>query len=157
MKCQSQVDSSGLHGLSCTGSSGRHPRHNALNSIISRALAAIGFPSILKPPAWPLNSGQMVNVLMESPLSPGRRGVPWCGMPHVRTLMRLPALLWPFVKYAGRLVAKQAEDSKKQKYGDICIGYTFNCSHCGGNHRSLQGCMRPRPFSDNSIGSLSRS
>ena len=145
MKCWSQVDSSGLHGLSCTGSSGRHPRHNALNSIISRALATTGFPSILKPPAWPLNSGQMVNVLMGSPLSSGRRGVPWCGIPHVRTLMRLPTLLWLFVKYAG-LVAKQAEDSKKQKYGDMCSAYTFVPSNCGGNLRSLWGCMRPRPF-----------
>ena len=61
VKCGSQVDSSGMHGLSCMGSSGRHPRHNALNSIISRALAAIDVPSVLEPPGLFRSDGRRVD------------------------------------------------------------------------------------------------
>ena len=36
--------------------------------------------------------------LLGSQLSPRRRGVPWCGMPHAGTLMNLPTILWLFEK-----------------------------------------------------------
>ena len=39
-KCCKEVDSSGTHGLSCSYSVGRHPRHNRINHIIKRALGS---------------------------------------------------------------------------------------------------------------------
>jgi len=38
--CGMQVDSSGVHGLACRKSIGRHMRHNGVNDLIKRALAS---------------------------------------------------------------------------------------------------------------------
>ena len=48
-RCGQQIDSQGLHGLSCIKSAGRIPRHAEINNIIKRSLAAAGIPSILEP------------------------------------------------------------------------------------------------------------
>ena len=48
-KCCKEVDSSGTHGLSCSFSVGRHPRHNRVNYLIKRALGNAGFNSNLEP------------------------------------------------------------------------------------------------------------
>ena len=48
-RCGGIVDEFGLHPLSCRFSSGRLPRHAALNDTIKRALASAGFPSTLEP------------------------------------------------------------------------------------------------------------
>ena len=48
-QCGVHVDSSGIHGLSCRKSDGRHPHHAALNDIVKRALAAADIPSMLEP------------------------------------------------------------------------------------------------------------
>ena len=47
--CGSEVDGSGIHGLSCRWSEGRHHRHSALNDIVFRALSAAKVPSRLEP------------------------------------------------------------------------------------------------------------
>ena len=47
--CGASVDVLGRHALSCQRSGGRHHRHAALNSIISRALTTAGIPSRLEP------------------------------------------------------------------------------------------------------------
>ena len=49
------VDELDLHPLSCRYSSGRFPRHEAINEIFKRALSSCGVPSILEPPG--LNRG----------------------------------------------------------------------------------------------------
>jgi hypothetical protein len=43
------VVSSGVHGLACRKSAGRHVRHNAVNDIINPALASADIPSMLEP------------------------------------------------------------------------------------------------------------
>ena len=48
-RCGAQVDSTGTHGLSCSKSEDRHPRHAALNNVIQRSLAAAHIPSTLEP------------------------------------------------------------------------------------------------------------
>ena len=48
-RCGKIVDEFGLHPLSCRMSSGRLPRHAALNDTIKRALDSAGFPAILEP------------------------------------------------------------------------------------------------------------
>src|SRR5664279_2393093 len=47
--CGQQVDSSGVHGLACRKSAGRHMRHNAVNDLIKRAQASANVPSMLEP------------------------------------------------------------------------------------------------------------
>ena len=120
VKSGSQVESSGLHGLSCMGSSGRHPRHNALNSIISRALAAIDVPSVLEPPGLFRSDGRRVDGVTIIPWEKGRALV-WDATCRDTFAPSYNSLA---VREAG-LVAKRAEDSKKQKYGEICSTYTF--------------------------------
>lgn len=48
--CGAWVEANGHHGLACTRCSGRIPRHQAINEIIRRAVAASGVPCILEPP-----------------------------------------------------------------------------------------------------------
>ncbi|XP_055328595.1 uncharacterized protein LOC129581495 [Paramacrobiotus metropolitanus] len=48
-KCLKPVDGYAHHGLSCTFSAGRHPRHGGLNSIVCRAFVSAGIPAKLEP------------------------------------------------------------------------------------------------------------
>ena len=48
-QCGRSVEPMGLHPLSCRYSSGRFPRHQALNDIVQRALSSSGVPSTLEP------------------------------------------------------------------------------------------------------------
>ena len=48
-RCGSIVDEFGLHPLSCRLSSGRFPRHAALNDVVRRGLESAGFASQLEP------------------------------------------------------------------------------------------------------------
>ena len=56
--CGSTVDNSGLHGLSCRKSAGRHARHTMVNNIIKRTLALAGYPSVLEPPGMCRSDGK---------------------------------------------------------------------------------------------------
>jgi len=47
--CGMQDDSSGVHGLACRKSAGRHLRHNAVNDLVKRALASVNVSSVLEP------------------------------------------------------------------------------------------------------------
>jgi hypothetical protein len=48
-KCNAKVDEIGIHGLSCSKSSGRFSRHTEINSIINRSLTSIHVNSTLEP------------------------------------------------------------------------------------------------------------
>jgi hypothetical protein len=48
-KCSAKVDEIGIHGLSCSKSSGRFSRHTEINSIINRSLTSIQVNSTLEP------------------------------------------------------------------------------------------------------------
>jgi hypothetical protein len=48
-KCNAKVDEIGIHGLSCSKSSGRFYRHTEINSIINRSLTSIHVNSTLEP------------------------------------------------------------------------------------------------------------
>jgi hypothetical protein len=48
-KCNAKVDVIGIHGLSCSKSSGKFSRHNEINSIINRSLTSIHVNSTLEP------------------------------------------------------------------------------------------------------------
>lgn len=51
-KCGSQVNSNGIHGLSCRKSAGRIPCHSEVNNILHRALQTANIPSKLEPPIF---------------------------------------------------------------------------------------------------------
>ena len=48
-KCGTTVDTFGTHPFSCRFSTGRIPRHSALNDVVRRGLSAAGMPSMLEP------------------------------------------------------------------------------------------------------------
>jgi hypothetical protein len=48
-KCNAKVDEIGIHGLSCSKSSGRFSRQTEINSIINRSLTSIHVNSTLEP------------------------------------------------------------------------------------------------------------
>ena len=47
--CGKRVERDGLHGLSCTKSAGRFPRHGTLNSLIRQTLGSLDLRSMLEP------------------------------------------------------------------------------------------------------------
>ena len=47
--CRTQVDSNGVHGLSCKRSAGRFSRHSHVNNLIKRGLESARIPTILEP------------------------------------------------------------------------------------------------------------
>ena len=71
-RCGHQVEQNGLHGLSCTKSSGRFPRHAAINKIISRALTKIDFPNLLEPPGISRSDGKRVDGVTIIPWERGK-------------------------------------------------------------------------------------
>ena len=120
IRCKAHVDDSGIHGLSCHGSTGRHPRHTALNDIVKRALAAINIPTLLEPPGLFRSDGRRVDGVTILPWKNGRALV-WDAT--CRDTFA-PAYASIACKEAG-LVAKRAEDLKHQKYAEIADTYHF--------------------------------
>ena len=118
--CGAEVDHLATHGLSCHRSTGRHPRHSALNDIIHRALAAAKIPSRLEPSGLYRSDGKRPD---------GASLVPW---------RRAKFLVWDatckdtfapsYVSYAAReagLVAKLAEERKRSKYRHLAASHIF--------------------------------
>lgn len=52
------VGADGHHALSCRRCTGRHPRHQALNDIVQRALRSAGISSVLEPPGLSRSGGK---------------------------------------------------------------------------------------------------
>ena len=63
-RCAWKMDSRSLHGLSGKCSSGRFPRHSALNDVIKRALQKAGLPLVLEPPGSDRGDGSRPDELM---------------------------------------------------------------------------------------------
>jgi hypothetical protein len=113
-KCGMRVESNGIHGLSCSMSTGRHSRHSALNEIILRSLASVKCPAVLEPTGLARDDGKRPD---------GMTLVPW---------MRGQMLVWdatcsdtlapsnlPLSRNSIGSVAEAAADRKKKKYNTI--------------------------------------
>jgi len=61
------IESSGVHGLACRKSAGRHMRHNAVDDLIKRALASANVPSVLEPIALSRDNGKRPEDLTVQP------------------------------------------------------------------------------------------
>ena len=70
--CGASVDVLGRHAISCQRSGGRHHRHAALNSIISRALTTAGIPSRLEPTGLLRTDGKRPDGMSLAPWSSGK-------------------------------------------------------------------------------------
>ena len=109
--CGAAVEQSGLHGLSCRFSTGRHYRHAALNEIIHRALTTSHIPSRLEPTGLDRSDGKRPDGITMDPWKNGNLLV-WdatCSDTYA------PSHLAQSTMAAGA-VASQVEDRKKVKY-----------------------------------------
>lgn len=71
-QCGQQVQSDGVHGLSCRFSQGRHSRHSELNQIISSGLRAAAVPNLREPTHLTLENGKRPDGVTLVPYSRGR-------------------------------------------------------------------------------------
>jgi hypothetical protein len=71
--CRTFVNAQGIHGLSCTKSKGRLPRHSKLNSIIQRVLSSIHIPATLEPTNLSRDDGKRPDGATLTPWSKGQR------------------------------------------------------------------------------------
>jgi hypothetical protein len=118
--CGQQVDSSGVHGLACRKSAGRHVRHNAVNDLIKRALASANVPSMLEPNSLSRDDGKGPDGLTVLPWANGRCMVWDFTCPDTLAASHLNrAVLCPGA------VASDAEKRKSSKYRSLAAIYSF--------------------------------
>ena len=118
--CGKDADSFGHHRLSCRSSQGRSARHHALNTIISRSLAAASVPSRLEPTGLHRADGNRPDGITMTPWSEGRFLV-WdatCVDTFCQSHRRRCAT------EAGAASA-YAEEEKKKKYAHLSHSYFF--------------------------------
>ena len=118
--CGRQVDTLGLHGLSCLKSAGRLPRHAQLNEVIRRGLTSAGFPSILEPVGLDRGDGRRPDGLT---LFPYREGMclTWdatCTDTYADSVLTKSAL-------EPGTAARAAEERKRRHYSEISSRYKF--------------------------------
>ncbi|CAH2088946.1 unnamed protein product [Euphydryas editha] len=118
--CGKEVDSFGLHGLSCNKISGRFSRHGSLNETIKRALATIDVPALIEPTGISRDDGKRPDGLTLIPWERGRAllwdatCVDTLAPSHVReTAVRMGA------------AAEKAEMTKRHKYSSLIQSYVF--------------------------------
>ena len=70
--CSRKVNQLGHHGLLCRYTQGRLARHNAVNSIIHRSLAAAKIPSCLEPSGLHHSDGKRPDRVTMTPWSEGQ-------------------------------------------------------------------------------------
>ena len=119
-RCGSEMDVKGLHGLSCRYSSGRHPRHAAMNDVVKRALQRAGLPSVLEPPGLDRGDGKRPDGITVFPYRNGKSLV-WdctCVDTFAETHLNDSAV------DAGA-AAGAAEYRKRQKYSALGNDYIF--------------------------------
>ena len=67
--CETHINTSGVHALSCRSIKGRLPRYTALNSIIHKALMSANIPSNLEPWGSCMSDGKRLDGLTITPWS----------------------------------------------------------------------------------------
>ncbi len=119
-KCGAPMDPQGHHALSCSRSSGRLPRHSALNKVIHRALRSAQCQSTLEPAGLNRGDGRRPDGMTIEPYKNGKCLV-WdatCADTFAPTNIVRSA------EEAGG-AAQAAEDRKRQKYTHLAGNYQF--------------------------------
>ena len=119
-RCGAAVDELGIHGLSCSKSQGRHPRHTAINELIQRSLATAGVPAQLEPSGICRSDRKRPDGATVAPWKCGRALV-WdatcpdtCAASHVM-----------LATSEACAIANQAEERKRAKYAELLVSHHF--------------------------------
>lgn len=119
-KCGTNVDSSGIHGLSCRLNKGRSIRHSEANDVIRRAFVSAGLPAILEPQGLSREDGKRPD---------GITLTPWCkGKPIVWDFTCVDTLArsnLPVSGSGGGKLCILAENKKRRKYEQLQRSYIF--------------------------------
>ena len=118
--CGEEVDITGRHGLSCSHSKGRLPRHAALNDIIHRALSTAKIPSRLEPSGLSRVDGKRPDGVTIMPWSAGKPMV-WdatCSDTFATSYRAVAS-------QAAGGVAANAEVRKELKYANLSHSHCF--------------------------------
>jgi hypothetical protein len=118
--CGMAVDTLGYHGLSCSKSAGRRPRHSHLNALVSRALNSAQHPTRLEPPGLSRTDGKRPDGMTLIPWENGR-SLLW-DVTCVDTVA--PSNVKRSATSPGS-AACDAEKRKHIKYGPLKGTYTF--------------------------------
>ena len=114
--CGASVDVLRRHALSCQRSGGRHHRHAALNTIISRALTTAGIPSRLEPTGLLRTDGKR-------PV--GMSLAPWLLVWDATCSDTFAPSHRSQATHASGEVAARAEERKQAKYISLPTGHQF--------------------------------
>jgi hypothetical protein len=107
-KCNAKVDEIGIHGLSCSKSSGRFSRHTEINSIINRSLTSIHVNSTLEPNGLSRDDGKRPD---------GMTLIPWNkGQPLVWDVTVVDTLADSYVLKTSEVSGFAAEMACKRKH-----------------------------------------
>jgi len=118
--CGESVDSSGVHGLSCRKSAGRHTRHGSLNDLVKKALASAEVPSRLEPPSLFRSDGRRPDGMSMIPWKQGR-----CLVWDVTCPDTLAKSHLNVAGSTAGAVASEAEAHKRAKYSAISQTHYF--------------------------------
>ncbi len=118
--CGAQVDARGTHGLSCSHSAGRHPRHGQLNDIIWRGLQRAQIPSTKEPIGRARTDGKRPDGISLIPWTRGR-----CLAWDVTCADTLAPSHVGDSAQRSASAATKAENSKITKYRDIALTHAF--------------------------------
>ena len=113
--CGAQVDTLGLHSLSCRRSAGRIGRHNNINDIIWRALTRAGVPSTKEPSGLSRTDGKRPDGLT---LIPGI-----CAVWDVTVIDTFANSYLNATSVTAGGAAEIAAARKLEKYRDLASGY----------------------------------
>ncbi|XP_061717664.1 uncharacterized protein LOC133525431 [Cydia pomonella] len=119
-QCGVMVDNLGHHGLSCSRSAGRIPRHASINDVIRRAFVSAKVPALLEPNGLVRDDGKRPDGMTLVPWSMGRPLV-WDAT-CVDTLA--PSHI-PGTKVDAGAAASSAESLKRRKYVNLGSSYIF--------------------------------
>jgi hypothetical protein len=118
-KCNAKVDEIGIHGLSCSKSSGRFSRHTEINSIINRSLTSIHVNSTLEPNGLSRDDGKRPDGMTLVPWNKGQPLV-W-DVTVVDTLadsyvLKTSEVSIDFINVIGDRLIAESGDSKSKKF-----------------------------------------
>ena len=118
--CGTRVDARGTHGLACTRSAGRFPRHSQLNDVVWRALQRAQIPAAKEPAGLSRTDGKRPDGVTLIPWQQGRC-LAW-DVTSPDTLA--PSHVTESARKAGSAAAK-AESAKTVKYATIAQTHAF--------------------------------
>jgi len=134
--CNTPVDISGSHALSCRRNPGRVQRHHSVNNLIWRSLSKAEFPSIKEPQGLLRSDRKRSDGLTLIPWQDGR-----CAIWDVTVTDTVIASIVSRSTSCAGSVAEAAATRKEEKYSDITKSYLFSFWHSTLSTLSIKHAM----------------